>query len=773
MSAGWSHACGIRVGGEVACWDAGSGTWGPAGKFASISSGGHPFLESSCGVRVAGGVFCWSRDEFVASSSGKFMSVGVGGSYACGVRPGGALECWGQRRPGECTAGPTGTDSAGVPCWGWDAYPGFAPAGPFTTVALAWDPYGDLPAQICAARVAGDIVCWNSFGSETSPPPAGEFTALDVSPGQSPKLSCGLRPGGRATCWGLLDRERGRAEPRWEPAEGAFVSLSVGTGHACGLRAGGEAACWGSDTYGETRAPGGVFAAVSAGRYFSCGLRPNGEAECWGSNQWWEATPTPGLYTAVYAADGYACGIGPNGKAECWGRDPGGGQFHPPGEFVLLHLPSNCGLRPDGDVACWGGHAPAPEALPSGPFTTISGRQGNGCGLRPGGDVACWGGFADRAPPGRFEAISAAHGRVCGIRADHTLHCRPGPEQHERRQAPGDTIIVFRYPGDSIAPSAAWFGALQPEGIPESLHWIQMPVPAGPFTALAAGGLCGIRPDGKLDCWGTTEVNQNYDVLGAQLDSETTYETVAIGHGYWCGITAGGRLDCAGGTNWGAFPADPQWGDAHPPPPGLFTAVAVGIERACAIHLSGGRIACWGPSADNDKHTPPTGASTTISIGETRRQTVQYYPEYYQHTCAVRVDGEAVCWGDNDSGQTRVPPARLSAAPYVDIAAGGEHTCALRATGNVLCWGDNRYGQTEAPTGTHTAITAGAYHTCALTADSEAVCWGNGVAESYIDPPADTANTEPPPGPFTAIDAGAYHTCALRPDGEVACWYSY
>ena len=770
VSAGWSHACGIRVGGEVACWDAGSGTWGPAGKFASISSGGQTWVALSCGERVSGEVRCWDGYGAEMSTYGQFVSVAVGGNYACGVHADGALECWGQRRPGECTAGPTGMDFAGVPCWGWEAYPGFAPSGPFTAVAAAWGGYGDVPTQICAVRVAGDVVCWNMFGSETSLPPAGEFRALDVSPGPLPELSCGLRPGGQATCWGLVDWVSDSVEPQWEPAEGALVSLSVGRAHACGLRAGGEGACWGSDIYGETRVPGGVFAAVSAGRYFSCGLRPNGEAECWGSNQWWEATPPPGLFTAVYAADGYACGIRPNREAECWGRDPGDGRFDPPGEFVLLHLRSSCGLRLGGEVACWGDHAPGPDALPAGPFTTISGKHENGCGLRPGGDVACWGGFADQAPPGRFEAISAAHGRVCGIRSDHTLHCRPGPEQPERRQATGDTIVVFRYPLDIVGPSGAWFGALQPEGTPESLHWVQMPVPAGPFAGLAADGLCGIRPDGRLDCWGTTDV---YNVTGAQLDSNTTYETVTYSFGYWCGIVPGGRLDCAGGTNWDTFSTDEQGGDAYPPPPGQFTAVAVGVGLACGIHLAGDWIACWGPSADVGKHTPPTGAYTTISIGRIRRQAVQYYPEYYQHTCALGVDGEAVCWGDNDSGQTRVPPARLAAAPYVDIATGGQHTCALRATGEIICWGDNSYGQTETPTGPHTAITAGAYHSCALTADSEAVCWGNGVAESYIDPPADTANTEPPPGPFTAIDAGAYHTCALRPDGEVACWYSY
>ena len=473
----------------------------------------------------------------------------------------------------------------------------------------------------------------------------------------------------------------------------------------------------------------------------------------------------------MYAGDSYACGIRRGGATECWGRDQDIGELDLSGEFVTLDLDAGCGIRPGGELACWGDGAPPAHALPPGSFSAIGGAGGSGCGLRPAGEVTCWGGFAGWEPPGRFEAISVARSGVCGIRADHTVDCRRDGTHPARRQVDGDAVSFLQMPHTVVGPEAAWLRAVEPTGIPGSLVWVQDPLPAGPFTALAAGGLCGIRPGGQLDCWGSAGD-------GAGLDADGAYQSVAYSGGYWCGLTAGGELDCAGGLYWGSLSGE-QWGTAHLPPPGRFSSVAAGIERACAVPLGGGEIACWGPGADEDKHTPPTSTYTAITIGDSHAREVDYYGTYTQHACALRADGEVICWGDDGNGRIRVPPERLGAAPYGAVAAGGEHSCALRAAGAILCWGDNQYGQTEAPDGTYTAITAGRWHTCALRSDGEAVCWGDGVTADvgewppYIDPPPGTPNREPPPGPFTALSAGPYHTCALRPGGEVACWYSY
>jgi alpha-tubulin suppressor-like RCC1 family protein len=116
------------------------------------------------------------------------------------------------------------------------------------------------------------------------------------------------------------------------------------------------------------------------------------------------------------------------------------------------------------------------------------------------------------------------------------------------------------------------------------------------------------------------------------------------------------------------------------------------------------------------------------------------------HTCAIRMSGDVVCWGDNTSGQLGVPKSddkRLAPTKVngisgpIAIAAGGAHTCALMSSGQVLCWGANGSGQLgdgmmldrETPQPVSmitdgTTISAGRAHSCART-QSGTRCWGD------------------------------------------------
>jgi alpha-tubulin suppressor-like RCC1 family protein len=72
-----------------------------------------------------------------------------------------------------------------------------------------------------------------------------------------------------------------------------------------------------------------------------------------------------------------------------------------------------------------------------------------------------------------------------------------------------------------------------------------------------------------------------------------------------------------------------------------------------------------------------------------------------QHSCAVKADGRAACWGDNQFGQLgdatggRKPVATLVPAltGATAISTGKSHTCALKADGSAACWGLNNLGQ--------------------------------------------------------------------------------
>jgi hypothetical protein len=69
--------------------------------------------------------------------------------------------------------------------------------------------------------------------------------------------------------------------------------------------------------------------------------------------------------------------------------------------------------------------------------------------------------------------------------------------------------------------------------------------------------------------------------------------------------------------------------------------------------------------------------------------------------------------------------------PFTQVSGGFYHTCALRSDGVAECWGWNVEGQAPATrsalSGTFTQVSAGVYHTCALRSDGVAECWGRNV----------------------------------------------
>ena len=125
------------------------------------------------------------------------------------------------------------------------------------------------------------------------------------------------------------------------------------------------------------------------------------------------------------------------------------------------------------------------------------------------------------------------------------------------------------------------------------------------------------------------------------------------------------------------------------------------------------------------------------------------------HSCAIRADNTAVCWGDNRFGKADAPPGQ-----YTAIAAGGAHTCGIRTDNTAVCWGANVSGRADAPAGQFTSITAGSGHSCAIRTDNTAVCWGyNWLGKA-----------DAPPGQYTSISAGTFHSCAIRTDNTAVCW---
>ncbi len=235
---------------------------------------------------------------------------------------------------------------------------------------------------------------------------------------------------------------------------------------------------------------------------------------------------------------------------------------------------------------------------------------------------------------------------------------------------------------------------------------------------------------------------------------------------------------------------------------GCVLGVGGGAAHSCALR-SDGEVFCWGandagqlgdhtlaarsaPGAVLDSQGTPLDRVVAISAGDA-------------HTCALRDDGTALCWGDDGDGQLGVGggaaqnpvPQLIGLTTIAHLAAGARHTCADLQNGLVYCWGKNDQGQigSPAPAGNSSpaavltaqstqldgggALAAGAGHSCALRG-AALWCWG-GDSDGELGDGAVRASGAPVEvvalgAHVVAAAAGAAFTCAVDDGGGLSCW---
>ena len=321
---------------------------------------------------------------------------------------------------------------------------------------------------------------------------------------------------------------------------------------------------------------------------------------------------------------------------------------------------------------------------------------------------------------------------------------------------------------------------------------------------------CVVRDDGHIQCWGWNGLGQ----LGDNTHNDRTVPGEAVvGLSPAINRPADALAVTAGAVHTCALRLDTIacWGDnisgqigdntrtertraVHLAVSGAI-GLALGIDHTCAL-LQTGQVRCWG---DNTFGQLGTG-NNTAQIRATTATNVSNLTDAIAitggvfHTCALRANGNVVCWGLNDEGQlgngttgnSNVPVA-VNLTQLVDISAGYGHTCALRADGTLRCWGRNAEGQlgnrsfvpSLGPTTVNNmanvkALSAGWFHTCAVRADATTSCWGDNSSGQIGD--GTFTNRDRPTSvqnllvDVVTIAAGNTHTCALRVNGSMSCW---
>lgn len=294
-------------------------------------------------------------------------------------------------------------------------------------------------------------------------------------------------------------------------------------------------------------------------------------------------------------------------------------------------------------------------------------------------------------------------------------------------------------------------------------------------------------------------------------DADTTCEEpptglsavyVSAGESHSCAVTTSGGVMCWGSNQYGqlgdgslqssALPVDVQGIT------GTVVEVSAGGDHSCARTMSGG-VWCWGANYSGQLGQGGTQPVLTAMVAGGLSSGVAQISAGWTHTCAVTSSGEALCWGDNYSGQLGhggggtsstfpVTPVGMSSG-VAQISAGGAHTCVILSTGgDVWCWGRNNDGQLglgnttsrttparkQGPYLGASQLEAGKDHTCAVVSGG-VMCWGfnffgqvtNTGSSSDQDEPVDVSGAQ---SGYEHVSGGQHHSCGLRMTGAFTCW---
>jgi alpha-tubulin suppressor-like RCC1 family protein len=369
------------------------------------------------------------------------------------------------------------------------------------------------------------------------------------------------------------------------------------------------------------------------------------------------AGPTPACVQAIAVADGTmdSFALLSNGSVDGWGSDNGGFQSYTNNDGQL------------GDNAPVGTETLTPSPVSTtAAATAIASGDSHSCALLANGTVECWGDntvgelgvdttdtFASSVP-----VVVPGLANVIAIDVGGTISCA---------LITGGTVECWGYNGDDELGSTSTAScngvdpcSSTPVAIP-GLSGVQA-IAVGNASAVLADHACALLSSGTVKCWG---YNGNGEV-------------------------GNGTISTSGGI---ATPVTVS---------GITTATAIQAHQygACAL-LTGGSVKCWGSGTNGELGNGSTNASPTpVSVSNLTDAQSLSVGSSAETVCAVRTNGNAVCWGFNGNAQlgngapsstllssTPVPVSLLT--NVAQIAGSTYHMCAVLTTGEVWCWGDN------------------------------------------------------------------------------------
>jgi|GEM_PF-656665 len=618
-------------------------------------------------------------------------------------------------------------------------------------------------------------------------PVGGQAKWSKLALGFASDQGCAIREGGTAWCWGddgslelgngavLTADQHSPTEVSTTGVSGtAWIWLDMEISHACGVRNDGTGYCWGSDSSGKlgngsvdtsskstpismtmTGVTGSAWISLVTGQDNTCGIRNDGTGYCWGDD-------ANGQVGNGAASTGFAhvpmpvSLTGVTGTA--WTFMTGGWRHH-------------CGIRNDGTGYCWG--------------NDTDGKLGNGAtgsGTAPSPiNVAAVTGTA-------WTSLSAAQNHSCGIRDNGTGWCWGNDTNGELGNGAGLTA-------DQTAPSA-----IDLTGVSGSA-WISLE--AG--TAHS----CGVRNDGTGYCWGDDSDGElgNDSATGLQVSPYPVTTTGLSGSGWVrivasgshsCGIRNDGTISCWGNDGAGRLANGPEGGDetsaVNVVGGMVWKALEAGSDHSCGIK-SDDTAWCWGDDTTGELGNGAPSDDQNVPVAVTGGHLWKKIDSGTGHTCGIKSDDTAWCWGNDSNGQlgdgvttTGSPdPVLVSGgSTWKMIDTGSGITCGIKSDDSLWCWGGDASGQLgngattgnqidpNLVTGSYSwkSVSTGTNHTCGIQADNTLWCWGSD-SSGQLGNGATTGNQADPVyimANIAVVAVSSAHTCAIDRTSDLWCW---
>ena len=694
LAAGFSHNCVIKSDRTAWCWG--------RNYIGQLGFGGNSAYPSTSPVQVNDtAVMTWS-------------AISAGAYFSCGIDTSSRLWCWGAN--GQHQLGNGLTDHL------------FSPSRVGSD--SDWLVLESGSTHSCAIKTDNTLWCWggNLFGQTGR----GDFGAANLVPipaqvgvdedwrqlSLGGYISCAIKLDGSLWCWGeslasaddiaLSAPERVNDDIDWR-------SIDVGTYHACAIKVDGSLWCWGKNLDGQigigfstvdayVPAPRRVgtdfdWLSVKAGGWHTCAIKTDNSLWCWGYNEYGQL----GDSTQFYRDTPFQIGARTD-----W-------------VDLTLNGYHTCASNKAGDVYCWGS---------------------NGYGELGGGEEPRLGTQNSYVPiltdnNNNWLEVAAGYGHMCASKTDNSVYC-------------------WGVNNAGQLGNQSYFLKAVPTEVVGNRDWRQFDTTSSGDTA------CGIKTDNSLWCWGRGVEGQ----FGNGSSGNDVYSDIPL------------QVDNA--VDW--------------------AQIAVAYTHVCAIKMNNS-LWCWGESAFGKLGI---GSGQDVNTYETSPRRVGLDSDWIYvatggwHTCAIKANNSLWCWGSNDSSQVGndlgtgaveidVPVQVGANLDWASVYLGGLHSCALKLDGSAWCWGDNGSGQTGnndsyfvdiipfrvGPTDTWQQFSAGYQSSCAIKTDQSLWCWGNNyigqVGNGFISNAA--SQQEVSPGTtWKNVGIGEAQTCGIKTDGTLWCW---